>query len=83
MIKVLKYLNRRQWSWVGISVLFIVGQVWLDLKMPDYMSAITTLVQTEGSAISDILMQGGYIRHADKMSFTISVRYHRGPPFLL
>lgn len=33
MIKVLKYLNRRQWSWIGISVLFIVGQVWLDLKI--------------------------------------------------
>lgn len=61
MQKVLKYLNKRQWCYIAISILFIVGQVWLDLKLPDYMSAITTLVETEGSAMSDILTQGGYM----------------------
>jgi ATP-binding cassette subfamily B multidrug efflux pump len=40
---------------------FIVAQVWLDLKLPDYMSEITTLVETKGSALSDILAQGGYM----------------------
>ena len=77
MIKVLKYLNRRQWSWIGISVLFIVGQVWLDLKMPDYMSTITTLVQTEGSAMSDILIQGGYMLLCalGSMAFSVIVGY--------
>lgn len=61
MQKVLKYLNRQQWFYVAVSIVFIVGQVWLDLKLPDYMSAITTLVQTEGSKMSDILIQGGYM----------------------
>ena len=61
MQKVLKYLNRQQWFYVAVSIVFIVGQVWLDLKLPDYMSAITTLVQTEGSKMSDILLQGGYM----------------------
>ena len=77
MIKVLKYLNKQQRSWIGISVLFIVGQVWLDLKMPDYMSAITTLVQTEGSAMSDILMQGGYMLLCaiGSMAFSVIVGY--------
>ena len=77
MINVLKYLNKKQWSWIGISVLFIVGQVWLDLKMPDYMSAITTLVQTEGSAMSDILMQGGYMLLCaiGSMAFSVIVGY--------
>ncbi len=42
-------------------IVFIVGQVWLDLKLPDYMSAVTTLVQTEGSSLSEILTQGGYM----------------------
>ncbi|EGC91353.1 ABC transporter, ATP-binding protein [Turicibacter sp. HGF1] len=40
---------------------FIVTQVWLDLKLPDYMSEITRLVQTEGSAMGDIWVQGSYM----------------------
>lgn len=46
---------------VLISLVFIISQVWLDLKMPDYMSAITRLVQTPGSAMGDILKNGGYM----------------------
>ena len=45
----------------GISLVFIVAQVWLDLRMPDYMSEITTLVQTPGSAMADIWITGGYM----------------------
>lgn len=61
MLKIFKYINRKQWLYISASILFIVSQVWLDLKLPDYMSAITTLVQTDGSAMSDILTQGGYM----------------------
>ena len=57
----MRYINRRQWAMIAASIAFIVVQVWLDLKLPDYMSAITTLVQTEGSAMADILTQGGYM----------------------
>ena len=42
-----------------LAVLFIAGQVGLELKMPEYMSAITKLVQTEGSEMNDILQNGG------------------------
>ncbi len=41
------------------SIVFIVGQVWLDLKLPDYMAKITTLVQIEGSKTSEIWTAGG------------------------
>lgn len=77
MTKIMKYLTRRQWVWIGICVLFIVGQVWLDLKMPDYMSAITTLVQTEGSSMHDILIQGVYMLLCafGSMMFSIIVGY--------
>ena len=77
MTKIMKYLTRRQWVWIGIGVLFIVGQVWLDLKMPDYMSAITTLVQTEGSSMQDILIQGVYMLLCafGSMIFSIIVGY--------
>ena len=61
MLKIMRYISKKQWFYIGICVLFVVGQVWLDLKLPDYMSAITTLVQTEGSAMRDILTQGGYM----------------------
>lgn len=61
MLKIFKYLTKRDWGFVSISLIFIVIQVWLDLKLPDYMSKITQLVQTEGSAMSEILIAGGYM----------------------
>lgn len=54
-------LKKKDWMYVFVSILFIVLQVWLELKMPDYMSTITTLVQTEGSSMTDILLNGGYM----------------------
>lgn len=61
MLKLLKKLGKREWLLVIICVALICVQVWLELKMPDYMSKITILVQTEGSQMSDILTQGGYM----------------------
>ena len=62
MLKLLKNFTKKDWLIVAISVLLIIFQVWLDLKLPDYMSEITKLVQTEGSQMSDVLKQGGYMR---------------------
>ena len=59
MFKLLKNLNKKDIIMVLISTILIVVQVWLDLKMPDYMSEITKLVQTSGSGINDILLNGG------------------------
>jgi len=61
MFKLLKKLDKKEVLFVLICLIFIVGQVWLDLKMPDYMSEITKLVQTEGSTIGEILVQGAYM----------------------
>ena len=58
MIKLLKYLSKKEWLLALTALLFIVCQVWLDLTMPDYMSQITVLVQTAGSEMSDILYNG-------------------------
>lgn len=58
MLKIMQHINRRQWFYVAVSLVFIVTQVWLDLKLPDYMSEITTLVETPGSSMADILTQG-------------------------
>lgn len=61
MMKLLKRLKWQEWLQVGISLIFIVAQVWLDLKLPDYMSEITRLTQTPGSAMRDIWKSGGYM----------------------
>lgn len=61
MLKIFKYLKLKEWVQAAISLVFIVIQVWLDLKLPDYMSDITRLVQTPGSAMSDIWEQGLYM----------------------
>ena len=59
MIKMFRQLKKREWLLFLCSVLFIIAQVWLDLKLPDYMSKITQLVQTEGSEMEEILAAGG------------------------
>ncbi|MGM9876486.1 MAG: ABC transporter ATP-binding protein [Bacilli bacterium] len=61
MIKLLKKLTKKDWLFVFISIILIVFQVWLELKMPDYMSNITQLVQTKGADIKDILREGSYM----------------------
>ena len=59
MLRILKHLRWKEWLLVAACVVLIVGQVQLDLALPDYMSEITRLLQTEGSQMSDILLAGG------------------------
>lgn len=59
MIKLFRYLKLKEWLFFLISLVFIVVQVFLDLKLPDYMSRITTLVETAGSAMGDVWLAGG------------------------
>lgn len=61
MIKVFKYMKPKEWMLILVSVLFIVAQVWLDLRLPDYMSDITTYTQTPGSEMSQIWEAGTYM----------------------
>lgn len=59
MLKLFRHLKPKEWLMSLISLAFIVVQVWLDLKSPDYMFEITTLTQTPGSAMKDIWLAGG------------------------
>lgn len=59
MLKLFKNFTKKETLLALISVVLIIFQVWLDLKLPDYMSEITLLVQTEGSHLSDIYQAGG------------------------
>lgn len=61
MLKLLKNLGKKEIILAIISLILIIAQVWLELKMPDYMSEITVLVQTEGSEMSEIIKNGAYM----------------------
>lgn len=61
MVKIFKYLKSKDWLFILISLVFIVTQVWLDLKLPDYMSDITKLIQTPDAEMSEIWKSGGYM----------------------
>ena len=58
MFRLFKNFHKKDFLFIALAILFIAGQVGLELKMPEYMSAITRLVQTEGSEMSDILANG-------------------------
>ncbi|AIQ37802.1 MULTISPECIES: ABC transporter ATP-binding protein [Paenibacillus] len=61
MLKLLKNLEPKEWFLFGISLMFIIAQVWLDLELPDYMSDITRLIQTPGSEMNEIIVAGGWM----------------------
>ena len=61
MFKLIKNFTKKEWILALMCLVLVVTQVWLELKMPGYMSEITKLVQTEGSQMKDILINGGYM----------------------
>ena len=58
MLRLLKYMKRREWVLAFLALALILLQVWLDLALPDYMEEITELVETSGSEMSEILHVG-------------------------
>ena len=61
MLKLFKNLGKKQLFYAIICISFVAIHVYFDLKIPDYMSEITILVQTEGSKFIEILKNGLYM----------------------
>ena len=61
MIKLFKNLEKKDLLIALIIVALVVFSVFLDLKMPEYMSDITVLVQTDGSTMKEILVAGAHM----------------------
>ncbi len=61
MSRIVKNFKLREWIFIAITFCLTIGQVWLDLKIPDYMSEVTILVQTDGSTMGEILSVGGWM----------------------
>ncbi len=73
MLKIFKYLKKEDWLIAAVSLVLVVAQVGLDLKLPDYMSEITRMVQTQGSQMSDILGAGGRMLACALVSLALAV----------
>ena len=59
MLRIVRYLSKAEIGQMLVALVSIVGQIWLDLTLPDYMADITTLVETPGSKMHDIWVAGG------------------------
>ena len=73
MFKLLKKFDEKDIGLIILSILLIVVQVFLELKIPDYMTEITTLIQTEGTKINDVLVEGAYMMSCALLSLLTSI----------
>ncbi len=61
MLKLFKNFNKKDILLIISCIVMMFFSVWIELKLPDYMSNITRLIQTEGSTIGSILHEGSYM----------------------
>lgn len=73
---ILKYLKKKEWAFLALAVIFITGSVYFDLKIPDYMSEITTLLNT-GGTVDQVLNEGLWMLACafGSMALSIAVGY--------
>ncbi len=72
MFRIFKRMGRTEWILLTMSAILVLLQVYMDLKIPDYMSTITRLVQTEGSAMSEVWKAGGMMLLCAVLSMCIT-----------
>lgn len=73
MIRLLKKMRGQEWFMAFIAVLLVLGQIYFDLKLPDYMSNLTVLIKTPGSTMSDILNTGAQMLGCTLASAALAV----------
>lgn len=49
MIKILKRMRAKEWLMAGLCAVMVLGQIYFDLRLPDYMSDLTVLIETPGA----------------------------------
>ncbi len=59
MINLFKYIKKKDWFFIIIAIGFIVVQVWLELKMPDYTKELTKIVQSGTNTVTEVWKNGG------------------------
>ena len=77
MLRLFKNLEKRDLWIILVIATLVITSVFLDLRIPEYMSEITRLVQTEDSTMNEILISGGHMILCAVLSLicTITVGY--------
>ena len=73
MINMIRRLTAKEWGMIALSTVFICLAVWMDLKTPEYLSDITTLLAQEGTKVSDIMDPGSKMLLFSFGSFLMAV----------
>ncbi|KXT78138.1 ABC transporter ATP-binding protein [Streptococcus sp. DD13] len=73
MLKIFKRLTRKEWFQILVSVLFVCVEVWSNLKVPDYMSEVTTLLNTPDTTVAQIMGPGWKMIGFSFLSFLSAV----------
>ena len=73
MINMFRRLTAKEWGMIALSTVFICLAVWMDLKTPEYLSDITTLLAKEGTKVSDIMEPGSKMLLFSFGSFLMAV----------
>ena len=73
MIRILKELSKKEILLIIVCVILIICQVWLDLKLPEYMWKITELLETQWTDIWDIIHQWIFMLSIALISVVISM----------
>ena len=58
MIRLLKRMRAREWVMAAVCAALVLGQIYFDLRLPDYMSDLTVLIETPGSTVSEVFSTG-------------------------
>ena len=73
MIRLLKKMRRRERLMALLCIVLVLGQVYFDLAMPDYMSDLTVMIQTPGAEQSEIWSVGGKMLGCALFSMALAV----------
>lgn len=73
MLKLFKKMHSREWKMAGICALLIIGQIYFELRLPDYMSNLTVLIETPGSSMSEVYRTGAEMLACTLASAALSI----------
>ncbi len=72
-MKIYHFTHRREWTLAALAVLTIVAQVYLDLKVPEYMERITQTIATPGKGLADMATDGALMVAAALASMVCAI----------
>lgn len=73
MLKLFKKMHSREWKMAGVCALLIIGQIYFELRLPDYMSNLTVLIETPGSSMSEVYRTGAEMLACTLASAALSI----------